>query len=56
VESEEARMKVLLALLLVATKVAWAFAQGTLVGVKTYVGVSGAPLTACRFRRGRSVD
>ncbi len=49
-------MKVLQALLLAATGVAWAVAWGTVVPADS--GVSGAPLTVMtsRCRRGRGVD
>ncbi len=45
-------MKVLLALLLAATGVAWAVAQTTVTGVlgQTFLGVSGAPLTVITHR------
>ncbi len=53
--SAEARMKELLAFLLVATGVAWAFAQTVVPG--TSQGVSGAPLTvmteSLQTRQGR---
>ncbi len=61
VGSKEARMKVLLALLLAANGVAWVVAQGTIVpGTDTtpdFASVRGAPLRSqSRFRRGRGVD
>jgi hypothetical protein len=65
VGSKEARMKVLLALLLAANGVAWVVAQGTVVpGTDNTVDFTGdyrsvrvAPLRSqSRFRRGRGVD